>query len=129
MSFCAEALAVLIATKECEVFSLTDIVSLLTNIRTIMKTTSHLNLEVPIALFDENYKHLNGFSREYRIEIIKDMSRCFCLDKTAHRPSTQSNHQYFHFSKFREHQQSETALWRRLFLLVLVFNIYSPKFW
>lgn len=65
----------------------------------------------------------------YRIEIIKDMSRCFCLDKTAHRPSTQSNHQYFHFSKFREHQQSETALWRRLFLLVLVFNIYSPKFW
>lgn len=65
----------------------------------------------------------------YRIEIIKDMSRCFSLDKTAHRPSTQSNHQYFHFSKFREHQQSETALWRRLFLLVLVFNIYSPKFW
>lgn len=51
----------------------------------------------------------------------------FLSDKTAHRPSTQSNHQYFHFSKFREHQQSETALWRRLFLLVLVFNIYPTK--
>lgn len=69
MSFCAEALAVLIATKECEVFSLTDIVSLLTNIRTIMKTTSHLNLEVPIALSDENYKHLTGFSREQLVDL------------------------------------------------------------
>lgn len=69
MSFCAEALAVLIATKECEVFSLTDIVSLLTNIRTIMKT-SHLNLEVPIALSDENYKHLTGFSREQLVDLL-----------------------------------------------------------
>lgn len=68
MSFCAEALAVLIATKECEVFSLTDIVSLL-NIRTIMKT-SHLNLEVPIALSDENYKHLTGFSREQLVDLL-----------------------------------------------------------
>lgn len=58
----------------------------------------------------------------YRIEIITDMSRCFCLTK----PRT-GLPQYFHFSKFREHQQSETALWRRLFLLVLVFNIYPTK--
>lgn len=62
--FTQESVLLLNSTKSSETLSRTEIGYMLDNVRTLMKTMSHLNFDVPTALQDSDYQNLTGLSRD-----------------------------------------------------------------
>ncbi|XP_033763920.1 uncharacterized protein LOC117345083 [Pecten maximus] len=52
------------STKTSDLFSRSDITDLLQNVRSLMKTSFHLNFDIPSVLSDANYSELTGLNKD-----------------------------------------------------------------
>ncbi|XP_041357860.1 uncharacterized protein LOC121374814 [Gigantopelta aegis] len=67
--FSKSALSIISVTKQCDIFSRTDIVSLLENIRHMIKKQSHINFNIPSMMTDDDCCCLTGLTKEQFVDL------------------------------------------------------------